>query len=86
MLILIFFSLNTNFDTKDVEFTLKENGDVEWKFPEAQVDIGASKKMPKSKVVFFSRNVFHSLTATPLRFCGRGKASLLLFSSGERKS
>ena len=41
----------TNFDIQDVEFTLKENGDVEWKFPDTQVGIAPNcttlpKKIP----------------------------------------
>ena len=31
-----------NFDSQDVEFTLKENGDVEWKFPDNQVNLSQS--------------------------------------------
>ena len=31
-----------NFDSQDVEFTLKENGDVEWKFPDNQVSLSQS--------------------------------------------
>ena len=39
-IILIFFwCQNSLSNKKDVEFTLKENGDVEWKFPDTQVGI-----------------------------------------------
>ena len=77
-----------NFDLQDVEFTLKENGDVEWKFPDNQVSLSQSViwlQVP-SRICILSRSDFPSLTVTPLKFFVRGTASLLLFFSGEAQT
>ena len=64
--------------SQDVEFTLKENGDVEWKFPDGQV--GGEKSCQNENFLF--RNVFLCLIVTLLKFFGREKASPLLSFSG----
>ena len=75
-----------NFDSQDVEFTLKENGDVEWKFPDNQVNLSQSVGCKCIRICILSRNDFLSLTVTPLKFFVRGTASLLLFFSGEAQT
>ena len=79
-----------NFDSQDVEFTLKENGDVEWKFPDNQVNLSQSVswlRVPQNYTIcILSRSDFLSLTVTPLKFFVRGTASLLLFFSGEAQT
>ena len=87
-----------NFDSQDVEFTLKENGDVEWKFPDNQVNLKTASaselhkivlQLPKNSpmvICILSRSDFLSLTVTPLKFFVRGTASLLLFFSGEAQT
>ena len=75
-----------NFDSQDVEFTLKENGDVEWKFPDNQVNLSQSVGWECIRICILSRSDFPSLTVTPLKFFVRGTASLLLFFSGEAQT
>ena len=64
--------------SQDVEFTLKENGDVEWKFPDSQV--GGERSCHCDCILF--RNVFLCLIVTLLKFFVREKASPLLSFSG----
>ena len=58
--------LKQNFDKKDVEFTLKENGDVEWKFPDTQVGVDPNWHKLAKKATNISKLPFCPGTSSPL--------------------
>jgi hypothetical protein len=63
-----------------VEFTLKENGDVEWKFPDSQV-LDITSEFDEN--IYYSRRDSPSLTAIPLKSSENEKALPWLSSSGK---